>query len=42
VRQVTAVHDGSAYTLTLTVRPDRFDEETDALDEVVDSWEWEE
>jgi hypothetical protein len=41
VRQVTAVRDGSAYTLTLTVRPDRFDEETDALDEVVDSWEWE-
>jgi hypothetical protein len=42
VRQVTAVHDSSAYTLTLTVRPDRFDEETDALDEIVDSWEWEE
>ena len=42
VRQVTAVKDGSAYTVTLTVRPDRFEEETDALDEVVESWEWEE
>ena len=42
VRQVTAVHDSSAYTLTLTVRPNRFDEETDALDEIVDTWEWEE
>jgi hypothetical protein len=42
VRQVTAVRDRSAYTLTLTVRPDRFEDETDALDEVVDSWEWEE
>jgi hypothetical protein len=41
VRQVTAVHGRSAYTLTLTVRPDRFDEETDALDEVVESWDWE-
>jgi hypothetical protein len=42
VRQVTAVHDDYAYTLTLTVRPERFDEETGALDEVIDSWEWEE
>jgi hypothetical protein len=31
----------SEHTLTLTVRPDRFDEETDALDEVVESWDWE-
>jgi hypothetical protein len=41
VRQVTAVRGRSAYTVTLTVRPDRFEDETDALDEVVESWEWE-
>jgi hypothetical protein len=41
VQQVAAVMDGAAYTLTLTVLPDRFDEGKDALDEVVDSWTWE-
>jgi hypothetical protein len=40
VRQVAAVMDGAAYTLTLTVRPDRFDEGAGALDEIVESWEW--
>jgi hypothetical protein len=40
VQQVAAVMDGAGYTLTLTVLPDRFDEGNEALDEVVDSWEW--
>jgi hypothetical protein len=40
VQQVAAVMDGAGYTLTLTVLPDRFDEGDEALDEVVESWEW--
>ena len=41
VRQVAAVMDGAGYTLTLTVLPDRFDEGSEALDQVVESWDWE-
>jgi hypothetical protein len=41
VRQVTAVRDGAGYTVTLTTVPDAFEDATPALDEVVDSWEWE-
>jgi hypothetical protein len=41
IRQVAVVMDGAGYTLTLTVLPNRFDEGNEALDEVVDSWEWE-
>jgi hypothetical protein len=41
VQQVAAVMDGAGYTLTLTVLPDRFDEGDEALDEVVESWQWE-
>ena len=41
VRQVAAVKDGAAYTVTLTALPEAYDEGSDALDEVVDSWEWE-
>lgn len=40
VRQVTAVKDGAAYTVTLTALPEAYDEGTDALDEIVESWEW--
>jgi hypothetical protein len=41
VQQVAAVMAGAGYTLTLTVLSDRFDEGSEALDEVVESWEWE-
>jgi hypothetical protein len=41
VRQVAAVIEGAAYTVTLTTLPDRFDEANEAFDEVVESWEWE-
>jgi hypothetical protein len=41
VRQVAAVNDGAAYTLTLTAVPDAFEDAVPALDEVVESWEWE-
>jgi hypothetical protein len=41
VRQVAAVNDGAAYTVTLTAAPDAFEEAIPALDEVVESWEWE-
>jgi hypothetical protein len=41
VRQVVAVMDGAGYTLTLTVRPDHFDDGSEALDAVIDSWSWE-
>jgi hypothetical protein len=41
VRQVAAVMDGAGYTVTLTVLPERFEDGTVALDEVVESWEWE-
>ena len=40
VEQVAAVMDGAGYTLTLTVLPNRFDEGDEALDQVVESWEW--
>jgi hypothetical protein len=41
VRQVAAVRDGAAYIVTLTAVPDAFEDGTAALDEVVESWEWE-
>jgi hypothetical protein len=41
VRQVATVMDGAGYTVTLTTLPDRIDEANEALDEVVESWNWE-
>jgi hypothetical protein len=41
VRQVAALREGVAYTVTLTADPGAFEDGTPALDEVVDSWEWE-
>jgi hypothetical protein len=41
VRQVAAVSEGVAYTVTLTAVPDDFENGTGALDEVVESWAWE-
>jgi hypothetical protein len=40
VEQVAAVMDGVGYTLTLTVLPASFDEGSEALDQVVESWKW--
>jgi hypothetical protein len=40
VRQVATVMAGAGYTVTLTTLQDRFDEANDALDEVVESWDW--
>jgi hypothetical protein len=40
IRQLAALMDGSAYTLTLTVPQERFEDEAGALDEVVESWQW--
>jgi hypothetical protein len=41
VRQVAAVNGSAAYTVTLTAVPDTFEDAVPALDEVVESWEWE-
>jgi hypothetical protein len=41
VRQMAAVMGGAGYTVTLTVLPDGFEEGSEALDEVVESWSWE-
>jgi hypothetical protein len=41
LRQVATVVDEAAYTVTLTAVPDGFEEGTEALDEVVESWAWE-
>lgn len=40
VRQVAAVTGGAGYTVTLTVLPDGFEEGSEGLDEVVESWTW--
>jgi hypothetical protein len=40
-RQVYAIRDGTAYVVTYTTLRDDFDDGTAALDEVIDSWEWE-
>jgi hypothetical protein len=41
VRQVSAVRDGAAFTVTLTAVPDAFEDGIPAFEEVVASWEWE-
>jgi hypothetical protein len=41
VRQLAAVVGGAGYTVTLTVLPDGFEDGSEALDEVVESWSWE-
>jgi hypothetical protein len=41
VRQVAAVMGGAGYTVTLTVLPDGFEDGSEALDEVVETWSWE-
>jgi hypothetical protein len=41
VRQLATVMGGAGYTVTLTVLPDRFEEGTAALEEIVESWRWE-
>jgi hypothetical protein len=41
VRQLAAVKDGAAYTVTVTALPQTFDDGAAALDEIVESWEWE-
>jgi hypothetical protein len=40
VRQVGTVMGGAGYTITLTAPQGRFEEEADALDEVIESWSW--
>jgi hypothetical protein len=41
VRQLSAVRDRAAYTVTLTAVPEAFEDAVPALDEVVESWAWE-
>ena len=40
LRQLLTIRDGTAYVITLTTAPDRFDEDRDDLDSILDSWEW--
>lgn len=40
-RQVYALRDGTAYVVTYTALSDRFEGGADALEDVIDSWEWE-
>jgi hypothetical protein len=39
-RQIVVVRDGAGYTITLTALPSQFEDGTEALDEVVESWSW--
>jgi hypothetical protein len=39
-RQMGVVRDGAGYTITLTALPAHFEDGTEALDEVVESWSW--
>jgi hypothetical protein len=39
-RQMVVVRDGAGYTITLTALPSQFEDGTEALDEVVESWSW--
>jgi hypothetical protein len=39
-RQMAVVRDGAGYTITLTALPSQFEDGTEALDEVVESWSW--
>ena len=39
-RQMVVVTDGAGYTITLTALPSKFEDGTEALDEVVESWSW--
>jgi hypothetical protein len=41
IRQVSAVRDGVAYTVTLTAVPEAFEEGTEGFEELVYTWEWE-
>jgi hypothetical protein len=41
VRQVAGVMGGAGYTVTLTALRDGFEDGSEALDEVVESWSWE-
>ena len=40
-RQLYAIREGTAYVVTYTSLRDRFSEGAESLDEVIDSWEWE-
>jgi hypothetical protein len=40
-RQLYAVREGTAYVVTYTALRDGFEDGADALDEIIDSWEWE-
>jgi hypothetical protein len=39
-RQIAVVRDGAGYTITLTALPSQFEDGTEALDEVVETWSW--
>jgi hypothetical protein len=39
-RQMVVVRNGAGYTITLTALPSQFEDGTEALDEVVESWSW--
>jgi hypothetical protein len=40
VHQMATVMDGAGYTVTLTASPAAFDDGSEALDQVVESWTW--
>jgi hypothetical protein len=40
LRQVIAVHDGAAYTVTFTTLRDQFGEEAGDLEPILSSWSW--
>ena len=39
-RQVAAIHDGTAYTITLSAAENELDAENPTLDEIVSGWSW--
>ena len=40
LRQLIAIHEGTGYAITLTANPDRFDEDRDDFEAILESWRW--
>ena len=41
LRQLIAIHEGTGYAITLTANPDRFEQDRDDFEAILESWRWE-
>lgn len=41
LRQLIAIDDGTGYAITLTADPDRFEQDRDDFEAILESWKWE-